>query len=493
MDKFKNVDVKFVLKLRKNISDGALRMALGWCVKDEKVDYPINLPVLTSEEEEVVLAVADLFKELAKYEEFESEEETREKIRELLEEYCVENQIVLDEDQEEYLVDIATSHVYGFAFFDQLLKDPNIEEIGVIGINKPVYVYVRNKGWQQTNGYLTTVEYAIDLINKMSRQLGRRITYQSPRLNAILPDGSRLHASIPPISKVEITIRKFRENPFTVFDLLRFHTVSPEALSVIWLLMQSDLSVIVAGNTASGKTTTLNALFSFVPLWERILITEETPEINIPHKHKVNLVANEDLGVTISSLVADSLRMRPDRVIVGEVRTAEEVNGLIDTILSGQARGSYATFHAQSSVEALRRMHSLGVLEFDLQSIDLIIIQRRMVKYDVKTRESKEIRRIIEIAEVDKSSLMKTKPLFKYDFEKDRWTPNYSNSFLIERVRRVMGLTKAELKEELRRRTEFLKSNIDKGWDFARSVEEIQKFAYGKSGKLGRRRSKRKR
>ncbi|MCD6279366.1 CpaF family protein [Candidatus Micrarchaeota archaeon] len=453
---------------------------LGWKIGNWKSDYKIPLPMLTDEEEEVIRSVEEMFKEASKYEEVSSREKAKEIIKELINEYADEEGILIEKDQMQYLTEMALLHIYDFSFLSVLLKDDNIEEITVIGIgeNKPVYVYVRNVGWQKTNACFTDINYLIDIINKMSRTLGRRITFQSPRLNAILPDGSRLHASIPPISTGEVTIRKFREKPFTVFDLLKYHTVSADALSLLWLLMQSDISIIISGNTASGKTTTLNALFSFVPLTERILITEETPEINIPHPHKVNLVSNDELNITIASLVADSLRMRPDRVIVGEVRTSEELSALIDTILSGQARGSYATFHAQSSVEALRRMHSLGVLDIDLQSVDVILVQRRMMKYNVKTHKMNEIRRVVDIAEVDKEKVMKVKPLVSYDYENDKWIINHKDSDLLKRVRKSLGLTESDMKNELKRRTQFLKKNLRKNMSFEDSVREIQKFAY---------------
>lgn len=453
---------------------------LGWLIKKEEAEYNLDLPKLSEDEQKVVYGIEELFKEASKYEDIDSKEKAEQKIKKLITLHLSDLKIKAEEDQINYLTEMATAHIFGFGFLDKLLKDDNIEEIGIIGLDKPVYVYLRNKGWQRTNGYFTDMELIIDIINKMARQLGRRITFQNPRLNAILPDGSRLHASIPPISKVELTIRKSKENPFTIFDLINYKTINEDALALIWLLMQSDLSVLISGNTASGKTTTLNSLFSFISLNERILISEETPEINIPHEHKVNLVSNSELGINISSLVADNLRMRPDRVIVGEVRNEEEVQALIDTILSGQARGSYATFHAQSSKETLRRLHSLGVLDIDLQSIDLIIVQRRMMKYDVKTRETKEIRRIIEISEVDKEETMKTQPLFIYDYEKDELKQMYKNSKLIEHVRRSLGITRKELDEELKVRADFLRKTKKQNVNFDESVQKIQEFAFKK-------------
>jgi len=337
---------------------------------------------------------------------------------------------------------------------------------------------MRNKGWQATNCFFTNQEFVIDLINKMARALGRRITYQSPRLNAILPGGARLHASIPPISSLELTIRKYRENPITIFELSKFRTLTSEALAVLWLVMQSDLSVLIAGNTSSGKTTTLNALFSFVPLRERVLITEETPEINIPHPHTVKLLSNPDLSIGMKDLVADSLRMRPDRVIVGEVRTSEEVSALIETVLSGQARGSYATFHAQSANEALQRLRSLGVLEADLSSLDLILVQRRMLRYDPKTHASIEVRRATEIAEIMKGAAPSIRPLFAYSQKDDALLPKYSNSPLLARIRDSFNISEKELRAEIAKRKKFIESMRQKSLTFQDSVRELQSFAY---------------
>jgi hypothetical protein len=143
----------------------------------------------------------------------------------------------------------------------------------------------------------------------------------------------------------------------------------------------------------------LNALFSFIPADERIIITEETPEISLPHRHQLRLVANRDMGITLKDLVYDTLRMRPDRMVVGEVRNKEEAEALFDVLLAGQARGSYATFHAQSAEDALSRLQSFGVRKDDLSSIDCILVQRRMLMYDAEGRRNREVRKVVEIAE----------------------------------------------------------------------------------------------
>lgn len=359
--------------------------------------------------------------------------------------------IALDSDQKRYLARYAKMHIYGFAFLDELVQDDRIEEISVIGVGKPAFVFIRKAGWQSVNALFDDEKTLMDTVNKMARGIGRRITLQQPRLDAMLPDGSRLHASLHPVSQGEITIRKFRQTPFSPREIADLGTVDYRTMAFLSMLMQTDSSVLVCGNTASGKTTTLNALFSFVPKNERVLITEETPEISVPHAHQVRLVANKDMGITLKDLVYDSLRMRPDRMIVGEVRNREETEALFDVLLGGQARGAYATFHAQSSGEVLLRLRKFGVGEMDLRAIDAIVVQRRLLLYDTKKRSAIETRRIVEVAEVDEKGARSI-----FSFSKGKW--NYSKGALCGRIADSFGISAAEFEAELENREMWLRS-----------------------------------
>ena len=396
---------------------------LGWRMLKEG-DYFLDIPDLSDEEKEIVLNSEEKYKERARNEDAE--------IGKLVKNTAKEMGIYLDIDQEEYLSRIAEMHI-SYAFFDQLLKDPEVEEISVLGPGKPAYVYLRNKGWKSVNACFENEKAIADMINRMARNIGRHITMQNPRIDAMLQDGSRLHGSLPPVSSGEITIRKFRDVPFSPVEIVNNKTMEMEALAFLSLLMQCDASLVVAGNTASGKTTTMNALFSFVPENERIIITEETPEINIPHKHQMRMVANRDMGISLKDLVYDSLRMRPDRMIVGEVRNKEEIEALFDVLLAGQARGSYATFHAQSVDEAISRLRSFGISEMDIKSIDCMVIQRRMLSYD--KRKSHETRKVVEISESGKTLYKNGKS----DFDGE----------LLLKIADSFGMSRKEIREEL--------------------------------------------
>jgi flagellar protein FlaI len=428
---------------------------LGWGIFKEKKDYNLSIPPITTQEEEFIEEITKLFKEVSKTKDI-PQKEIRNEIIELLIDYCRHHNISLDKDQESYLADYLTYNIYGFNGIDELLKDNELEEIAIIGINKPVYVYNMKKGWLETNLYFRNEETVIAVINKIARQVGRRITYQNPKINAVLPDGSRLHASIPPISNIEMTIRKFKSNPITPCDIINSGVYSIDAVAFLSLVFQSDYNVLIAGNTASGKTTTLNALFSFVPLSDRILIIEETPEINIPHPHKIKLLSNSELKISMKELVEDSLRMRPDRVIVGEVRTEEETASFIETILSGQARGSYATFHAQSSEEAVKRMLNLKISRYDINSIDFILVQRRIMKYDPLKRKYWEERKGIEISEIDDDGNIRQ--IFVLNRKTNNLEGDPTKSKKFEEIADNFNFTEKEMMDELEERKKFLSS-----------------------------------
>jgi Flp pilus assembly CpaF family ATPase/Fe-S-cluster-containing hydrogenase component 2 len=336
-------------------------------------------------------------------------------VSELVNEYCRRRSAVLDEARKKELCAQIESEISGFSVLDFFTGLDCIEEIAVVDHNRPVYVYHKKFGWLPTDVQIENEQKIIEIVNKISRTLGRRITSQKPRLNAHLPLG-RLHATAPPValSGPCATLRRFNKRPFTPEELVANRTASAEAMAFLDTAMKSDANVIVCGNTGSGKTSTLNTLFTFIPQNERIIIVEETPEIVLTHPHQVRLTVCGELGIGMAELVTDTLRMRPDRIIVGEVRSADEATALVNTMLAGQGKGSCATFHAGSAHEALVRLKSLGIPEADLCALDLIVVQRRWTRYGRKTEE---LRRITEIASPGKNGL---KSIFDYDAGKDR-------------------------------------------------------------------------
>ncbi|HPC09979.1 MAG TPA: ATPase, T2SS/T4P/T4SS family, partial [archaeon] len=379
-------------------------------------------PILSLQEIDIINNVLDSYKQKPNIQDYIKESEgvkIKEELESELIDFCYVNNLELDDDQFNYILDVIFANLYNYGPLSELLDDDSLEEISVIGINKPIYVYSRLYGWLETNLEYVSSDILKDLINKISWHSNKYITLKNPLLNTTLKDNSRLNAIVNPITETPcLTIRKFTQKPFTIKDLLEFNTISLDALCFLYLVFLTDSNVFVVGNTGSGKTTTLNTLLSFIPPFERFVIVEEVREINISQEHKVCMLVNEDLNINMEDLVINTLRMRPDRVIIGEVRAKEEAKALIESMLCGQAKGTYTTFHAQSAMEALLRLKSYGIMPCDLGVVDLIITQKRYNKY-TKGKIS-DLRNVTEICEVvyedNKLSLNK---LFEFDNNKE--------------------------------------------------------------------------
>ncbi|HZX20048.1 MAG TPA: ATPase, T2SS/T4P/T4SS family [archaeon] len=431
------------------VSETHLRRIIEF--RNNKKIYEVKLPELSREETELINNAIEMHRKNS----------VNSSAVESFEFYCESNFIELENEQKKYLLKILEHATCANGVLDSLLQDPELEEIAAIGIGKekPVYVFDSKFGWLATNIYFTSEEEVKRIINSMAGTLGRRITLQKPKLNAVLANGSRLNACIEPatVSGPSITIRKFREDAFTPIDLVNFGSISFEQLAFLWIAIQSDCSILVCGNTGSGKTTLLNALLNFVPEHERIISVEETPELSIMHPQQVKLSVAEDLGITMQELIVNTLRMRPDRVIIGEMRNREEVGAFMDTLLAGQGKGCFATFHAQSGKEALARLSNLGAENDDLNALDLIVTQKRWSSYS--NGFAKENRKVIEICEPEtKHEKLGAEQVFGFDFEKNIFRKNSNGKKVCEKIMRAFSLDKNGIEQELGNRMRFLKA-----------------------------------
>lgn len=234
----------------------------------------------------------------------------------------------------DFYAQAVVSEMIGYGLIDTLIKDDKLEEIMVIAPNIPVYVFHRKYDMMITNVEFTNDNEVQDLINRIAREVGRRVDISSPLLDARLPDGSRVNATIPPasVSGSTLTIRKFRTDPYSIVDLIQYKTLSVEVAAFLWLCVDGfgtqPANILISGGTSSGKTTLLNVLCSFIPSNERVISIEDTSELSLPLRHWIRLEGRppglEGKGeITLDILTKNSLRMRPDRIIVGEVRHDE--------------------------------------------------------------------------------------------------------------------------------------------------------------------------
>ncbi len=443
---------------------------VGWRVLDGG-QYKVRVQKLSPDELQVIEDVCKEFSDTVKDEVIENGTIAMQVVNKLLVQNLRKNGIKADDDQVRYLADAAYLATYAFGPITYLLEDDMLEEIAVIGLDNPIFVFHREKGWLDTNVMFTDRNALIDVINKMSRTIGRRITLQNPRLNAVLPDGSRLHATIEPVSDLELTIRKFKKSPLTLRELIKTG-YNYELLAFLWTVFQNDKNVIICGNTAAGKTTTLNALFSFVPSSERVIMLEETPEIVIPHRHQVKMKTNPPLGIEMKDLIEDSLRMRPDRVIIGEVRSKEEILAMIESMNAGQARGCYATMHAHSAKELVSRLRYNDVMPSDINAIDLVIVQRRFLKF-ISGGKVQETRKVFEVCElVENKGAIMIRHIYQYDPKKDTVVRTPAKSRVIEEIAFANGWGESRIYDEIARRSNYLKTMISKSKDIFKDVEK---------------------
>jgi pilus assembly protein CpaF len=263
------------------------------------------------------------------------------------------------------LIDEMANDVTGFGPLEPLLHDETITEIMV---NGPSHIYIERHGKiQRVDSVFLNDEHVLRVIDRIITPMGRRIDEMSPRVDARLPDGSRVNAIIEPLSLVGpvITVRKFAAKPFTVDDLIRFGTATPEMFEFLRACIEARLNVFVSGGTGSGKTTTLNVLSSFIPNDERIVTIEDAAELQLRQEHVITLESRppnlESEGeITIRHLLRNAMHMRPDRIIVGECRAGEALD-MLQAMTTGHD-GSLSTGHANSPKDMLRRLETMVLM-----------------------------------------------------------------------------------------------------------------------------------
>ncbi len=291
--------------------------------------------------------------------------EVRQTIEELFENILGEEKIVLSRPERRRLFEQIVAEILGLGPLEPLLADESITEIMVNGA-KQIYIERGGKIFREAASFESD-DHLMRIIDRIVAPLGRRIDESSPYVDARLPDGSRVNAVIPPISLVgpTLTIRKFSKNPITVEQLIEYGTITPESIEFMKSCVIAAVNMIISGGTGSGKTTLLNVLSQYIPNDERIVTIENAAELQMRQEHVVTLESRppniEGRGeVSIQNLVVNSLRMRPDRIIVGEIR-AEEALDMLQAMNTGH-EGSMTTAHSNSPRDTLARIETMTLM-----------------------------------------------------------------------------------------------------------------------------------
>lgn len=386
----------------------------------------------------------------------------------------------LDKRNSELLVAYVMRENVGLGNIEILLKDKQLEEIVINNAHEPAWVYHRKHGWLKTNVRIPSEARIRHYSTMIGRDVQKEITLLKPLLDAHLSTGDRVNATLYPISTKgnTITIRKFSEKPWTITDFIKTGTMNYDAASLIWLAVQNELSMLIAGGTGTGKTSTLNVVCSFFPPNQRIISIEDTREITLPDNlhwvpMETRLPNPEGKGeVTMLDLVVNSLRMRPDRVIVGEIRRKREAEVLFEAMHTGHS--VYATIHANDARETVIRLTNppINIPKMMLPAVSLILIQSR--------NRRTGIRKTFQIAELTEEG--DARVLYQYNAKKDIFSKTNDWGRLMETLNLFTGQTAQEIKNDIEEKKQILKQLVKN------NVTDIDKlgmfFAKYYSGRL---------
>ena len=360
-----------------------------------------------------------------------------------------------DEKTTNFLKSYLIQRSLGLGSIEIFMDDINLEEIAVNSADEPVWVYHKKHGWLKTSVTLESEDQIRHYSTMIGRRVGRQLTILEPLMDAHLKGGDRVNATLEPISVSgnTITLRKFAAKPWTITDFIKDGTISTEAAALVWLGAQFELSTLIAGGTATGKTSMLNVVANFFPPNQRIISIEDTREIQLPtFLHWIPMVTRlpnpEGKGeVSMLDLLVNSLRMRPDRIIVGEIRRKREAEVLFEAIHTGHS--VYATVHANDADETITRLTNppIEIPKSMLPAISMIVVQYR-------NRRTGE-RKTFQVAEILPDS--ESNVLIQLDIRKGVLKKVAKSKSLMSTIELFTGFTRNEVSKSLKEKEAVLK------------------------------------
>jgi len=361
-----------------------------------------------------------------------------------------------EEARANILVSVLNSSL-GLGELEFLLKDTSLEEVAINSSTEPVRVYHKRHGWLPTNITLKSDQQIQNYAKTIARQVGKEVSISSPLLDAHLRSGDRVNAVLETIADkgTSLSIRLFSRDPWTFPDLVENKTVPADLLALLWMLVQYEMNIIVSGGTGSGKTSLLNVMMPFIQPNQKIVTIEDTRELQLPPflywvPMKTRMANPEGEGeISMSDLRVNALRMRPDRMVLGEIRRADDAEILFEAMHTGHS--VYATMHADDTRQTIMRLTNppLSIPQSMLAAINLNVVMYR--------DRRKGIRRIYEVAEVIPSEAggqVSVTPniLYKWKPRKDEVAKAADDVRLNQELSTVSGLSKDEIKKEVARK-----------------------------------------
>jgi flagellar protein FlaI len=430
--------------------------------ENEKM-YHIHEPLLNTFERDIVNDILNKlsYTPVEKGGDKSNEETLREKLDKILRDFRID----LDENEYYKILYYVLRNSTLYERITPLMYDPMIEDISCNGTSKPVYIFHRKYMNLKTNILFENQDVLDRFVIKLAQQCGKHISIAEPMIDATMPDGSRIQMTLGKEVTDHgstFTIRKFRKEPLTPVNLIKWGTFSAEQMAYLWLCIENKKSLIFAGGTASGKTTSTNAIALFIPRKSKIVTIEDTRELTLPHKNWIpgvtrSTFSNGGRTVEMYDLLKAALRQRPEYIIVGEVRGKEALT-LFQAMSTGHT--TYSTLHADTVNGVIHRLENppINVPRPMIEALDIISIQSQIYL------KEKRIRRNIEIAEITDlnphTKMLRTSTVFNYDSVKDKHAM-IGTSKALEEIRKSRGWSQKELKKELVQRKRLLEYLAD--------------------------------
>lgn len=465
---------------------------VSWDAKNKRLTYRVDEPTLNTKEQEIFQEIKSHLSEIidVKLSVVKDQEQVMEYLEQKISEVFDDLGIELNTESYLRILYYIARDFVGLNKIEALMHDPYIEDIGCSGMDTEIYITHRRFGSMITNVEFTDFNDLTDFVIKLSERCGRYISYAMPLLDGTLPDGSRVQASLAKDVTTKgptFSIRRFRKNPFSAIDLLNFKTVSPDLLAYVWFLIEHDASILIAGGVATGKTTFLNALSMFIPPEKKIVSIEDVREINIPHENWIPATSRTGFGVPESSgrrygevrlfdLLKESFRMKPDYVIVGEVR-GQEAYVLFQGMASGNP--SMGTIHSGSVEDVIKRLETppIELSPSLIESLDALVI---MVKAREKGEASRRVKEIVEIETIDAhTGHAHTSKIFSWIPSADLYKDNSKQSLLLRKISFERGIPYEKAVADIKQRAQVIewmqKFNIVQFEEVARMLNLFHK------------------
>ncbi len=441
-------------------------------------------PILTMDEEKTLLFIENMLMKSINVRLDEVESNRVEKLLvDHIDRIVKDYEIVIDDILQKKFLYYIKREFLGFGRIDAVMNDPNIEDISCDGSDVPLFLFHRKYGSLKSNVIFDDENELAAFVVKLAQKCGKHISIAEPMLDATMPGGSRIQMTLSRAVTTRgstFTIRKFRFDPITATDLIGYNTMSAEMVAYMWLAVENGINALIAGGTAAGKTSTLNALCLFIPRESKIVSIEETREINLPHPNWIPGVARSGFGEIVNNkmmgeidlfdLMKAALRQRPEYILVGEIR-GQEAFVLFQAMATGHT--TYSTFHADSTTSLIHRLEGkpIDIPRVMLASLDIAFIQVNVKLGKKNVRRCKQIVEIVDIDPVTKEVL--TNEVFRWSSVDDTFIYG-GKSYILERIRKQYAWSNEQMMQEIKRRVVVLnwmrKNNIRAFKDVAKMV-----------------------